>query len=60
MPIGEYFKNHGDEVMSSMKNTYKDPKKAESVFYATANKTGMKPGKKANAMKGAAKVLGGK
>lgn len=24
--------------MSSMKKTYKDPKKAKQVFYATANK----------------------
>ena len=38
MPIGKYFGGHGDEVMSSMKSTYKDPKKAKQVFYATANK----------------------
>lgn len=43
MPISKYFKGHGDEVMQSMKKTYKDPKKAKSVFYATANKRKQKP-----------------
>ncbi len=38
MPISKYYKGHGEEVMSNMKKTYKDPEKAESVFYATANK----------------------
>ena len=28
----------GMEVLKSMKNTYKDPKKANSVFYASQNK----------------------
>lgn len=46
MPIGKYFKGHGDEVMSNMKSQYGD-KKGESVFYATANKKGMKPKGKA-------------
>lgn len=46
MPLGEYFKGSGSEVMSSMKKQYGD-KKGESVFYATANKQGMTPKKKA-------------
>lgn len=43
MPVSKYFKGSGDKVLSSMKKQYGD-KKGESVFYATANKTGMKPG----------------
>jgi len=42
MPISKYFNGGGDKVMSSMKKEYGD-KKGESVFYATANKKGMKP-----------------
>jgi hypothetical protein len=42
MPIGKYFKGHGDEVMSNMKKEYGD-KKGESIFYATANARKMKP-----------------
>ncbi len=57
MPIDKYFKGHGDEVMSSMSKTYKDPKKAKSVFYATANAKGMKP---VASLEGAHKVLAGK
>ena len=38
MPISKYFKGEGEKVMASMKKTYKDPEKAEQVFYATANK----------------------
>lgn len=53
MPIGEYFQNHGEEVLGAMKKTYKDPKKAKAVFYATANKTKQLP-------KGAVDVLSGK
>ena len=44
MPIGEYFKGSGSKVMSSMKKKYGD--RAEEVFYATANKSGMKSGGK--------------
>lgn len=47
MPVNKYFKGHGDEVLSSMKSEYGD-KKGESVFYATANKKGMKPKEKAS------------
>lgn len=46
MPIGKYFHGHGNEVMADMKKTYSDPKKAKSVFYATANKRKENPGDK--------------
>jgi hypothetical protein len=42
VPIDKYFKGEGDKVMSSMKQQYGE-KAAERVFYATANKKGMKP-----------------
>lgn len=45
MPVNKYFKGHGSEVMSNMKQEY-GGKKGESIFYATANKRGMKPGAK--------------
>lgn len=42
MPLAKYFKGSGEKVMKSMKKQYGD--KAESVFYATANKNkSMKP-----------------
>ncbi len=41
MPISEYFKGHGSEVMASMRKHY--GKDAKRVFYATANKKKMKP-----------------
>lgn len=47
MPISGYFKGKGSDVMSEMQDRYGD-KKGKSVFYATANKTGMKPGASAN------------
>lgn len=48
VPVREYYKGHGDEVMSSMKRRYGD-KGGERVFYATANKRGMnRPDKKAS------------
>ena len=37
MPISEYYKGHGDEVMSNMKKEYGD-KEGERAFYATNNK----------------------
>lgn len=46
MPISKYFKGHGEEVMASMEKTYKSAKKAKQVFYAKANKEGMKPSHK--------------
>lgn len=36
MPISGYYKGHGQEVMSDMKQKY-GPEKGESVFYATLN-----------------------
>jgi len=42
MPISKYFKGKGEQVLKSMKEQY-GPKKGEQVFYATANKEGMKP-----------------
>lgn len=39
MPISRYFKGHGRQVMSDMKDRYGE-KKGTSVFYATANKRG--------------------
>jgi hypothetical protein len=38
MPISQYFAGHGEEVLSSMRQTYKDPTKAKQVFYAKVNK----------------------
>jgi len=43
MPLKNYFKGKGEAVMKSMKKSYGDGPKAEEVFYATANKKGMKP-----------------
>jgi hypothetical protein len=37
-PIAKHYKGHGDEVMASMKKTYKDEDTAKRVFYATENK----------------------
>jgi len=46
MPVKEYYKGHGSEVMSNMKKEYGE-EKGKRVFYATANKRGMnRPGKK--------------
>jgi len=43
MALKNYYDGEGDKVMRNMKQTY-GPKKAESVFYATANKQkGAKP-----------------
>ncbi len=42
MPIDKYFKGSGEKVMTNMTKEY-GPKKGKSIFYATANKTGMKP-----------------
>jgi hypothetical protein len=38
MPLSKYYGGHGKEVMKAMKKTYGGEDKAESVFYATANK----------------------
>ena len=45
MPTSKYFKGKGNKVLASMKKEYGDAK-GEEVFYATANKKGMKPKKK--------------
>ena len=45
MPLNKYFKGHGEEVMSNMKETYGE-EKAKQVFYATANKDKKKKSKK--------------
>ena len=43
MPVGEYFKGKGSQVMQKMLQQY-GPKKGKQVFYATANKKpSMKP-----------------
>lgn len=42
MPVSEYYKGSGRKVMRSMNKTY-GPETGKRVFYATANKTGMKP-----------------
>ena len=39
VPLKEYFKGHGEDVHRKMKNKY--GARADEVFYATANKTGM-------------------
>ena len=41
MPVSEYYKGSGRKVMASMKKRY-GAKKGKEVFYATANKKGMK------------------
>jgi hypothetical protein len=42
MPVGAYFKGHGNEVMANMVKQY-GAKKGKSVFYATANKRKVNP-----------------
>lgn len=43
MPVSEYFHGGGEKAMKNMKQEYGE-KKGKQVFYATANKTGAKPG----------------
>ncbi len=46
MPVNEYYKGHGGEVMSNMRKEYGE-EEGKRVFYATANKRGMnRPGRK--------------
>jgi len=45
MPISEYYKGHGKEVMTKMKKKY-GGKKGQQVFYATANKVDSGPSAK--------------
>lgn len=52
MPVKEYYKGHGDKVMSNMKKEYGE-EQGKRVFYATANKRGMnRPGKKSKRKSG--------
>ena len=45
MPVSEYYKGRGEEVMRSMQKRY-GKKGGKRVFYATANKRGLnRPGK---------------
>lgn len=57
MPIGKYYKGHGEEVMSNMDKEY-GAKKGKQVFYALANKKGLKP--KSDPMSKAKSLLAGK
>ncbi len=58
MPVSRYFKGRGSEVMADMQSRY-GAKKGESVFYATANKKGMKPKSKSDGSdRPSIKVLG--
>lgn len=54
MPESEYFGGKGEKVMAAMKARY-GAKKGKSVFYATANKRGQKPGGKGGRGKGKSK-----
>jgi len=49
-PISKHYEGHGDEVMASMKKTYKDSETAKRVFYATENarKSGKKSKKRSS------------
>ena len=42
MPISEYYKGKGRKVMEQMRRRY-GKKKGERIFYATANKYGLRP-----------------
>jgi len=54
MPVSEYYKGDGDEVMRSMVKRY-GAKKGKQVFYATANARGLnRPGKKHSTSKAGA------
>ena len=54
MPINEYYKGYGSEVMENMTKQY-GSKKGKQVFYATANKKKMKASHKADDQKKAFK-----
>lgn len=60
MPISKYYQGHGEEVMGDMQKRYGE-EKGKRVFYATANKRGLKPGgkkKKKSTAKAQASALG--
>ena len=41
-PLAKYFRGKGEQVLGDMKDKYGDDK-GKQVFYATAEKRGMKP-----------------
>lgn len=45
MPISEYYKGKGKEVMKKMKEKYGE-EKGERIFYATAREHGLEPKKR--------------
>jgi hypothetical protein len=50
MPVSEYYKGEGGAVMRSMQKRY-GKNAGKRVFYATANKRGMKPGSRKRSRK---------
>lgn len=54
MPLSKYFKGKGPQVLNDMQDRY-GADKGKQVFYATANKTGMKPKRKSFGQKIGAK-----
>ena len=44
VPVGKYFKGHGEEVLAAMKKQY-GATKGKSVFYATINAKKTKRGR---------------
>ncbi len=51
-PISEHYDGSGEEVMRKMSKTYKNPKTAKRVFYATENKMNSKKGRKKSSKRG--------
>lgn len=47
MPKSAYYGGHGKRVLARMKARY-GPEKGERIFYATAEKHGLKPGETAS------------
>lgn len=58
MPISQYFKGHGTEVLKKMRAKYGP--RAESVFHATAEKKDMKPKEDSRLKKSMRAVMRGK
>jgi hypothetical protein len=54
MPIGKYYKGHGEEVLRDMIARY-GKKKGTSVFYATAKAKGMEPADEGSGSSGSKK-----
>ena len=53
MPVSAYFKGNGLDVKASIRKAHPeyDEKRVNAEFYATANKTGMKPGSSKNQLR---------